>query len=250
MFGHFGIYLWRKSASNSPKVTNFVAVNIRLLLIILSLSCCAPVLRAATPFIPELNAVVRDYVKTEPVMLPPLDEGKLNELDDDIAYPPGVMPYTRHVVIDKGRRRLSLVNPHGVVLEKFAVCSSVNRGQKRKKDDCKTPEGTFKIIGIYNSTDWTYKDTGQKAYGPYFIHLYTAPFFGIGIHGTNAPYSVPGRSSHGCVRMVNDNIRLLRAMVNKDTRVTILSDTIQDILDADGRRESVEKGALPPLNPR
>lgn len=199
---------------------------------------------------PWVISIVQDYKHTESIKLPKIPEEKYDILEDDYAIPPGIMPYPRHVVINKAKRRLSIVNPHGDVMRNFPVCSSRNRGQKRKKDDCKTPEGVFSIIGIYNSTDWTYKDTGVKAYGPFFVHLNTHPFYGIGIHGTNAPGSVPGRSSHGCVRMVNDDIRLVRNMLFKDSKVTILSDTIQDITIGEGVRDGIEKGTRPPLHPK
>lgn len=200
------------------------------------------------PFFPALLDAIHAYKKTQPVKLPKPDPEKHALLDDAKACPPGFMPYTRNVIINKEKRRLSVVTPHGDVLQRFDICASKNRGQKRRKDDCKTPEGVFQIIGIYNSTDWTYKDTDQKAYGPYFVHLNTQPFYGIGIHGTSAPGSIPGRSSHGCLRMTNDNITLLRKMLFKDSRVTILSDTVQDITAEEGRRtgETV-RGARKPI---
>lgn len=204
---------------------------------------------AQVSFVPELYDVVSAYKDTEPVKLPKPDKSVYELLDDEYAYPPGFMPLPLDVVINKSKRRLSLVTRHGDEVGRFPVCSSRNRGQKRKKDDCKTPEGTFEIIGVYNSTDWTYKDTGQKAYGPFFVHLYTAPFFGIGIHGTNAPFSVPGRSSHGCVRMHNETITRLHKMLSKDSRVTILSDTIQDVVEGEGVRIDTEKGTRKPLHP-
>lgn len=221
----------------------------RVVIMLLSLSLGMPSVLAATPFQPELFDVVAAYKDTEPVKLPQPDKAVYELLDDEYAYPPGFMAYPLDVVINKSKRKLSLVTRHGDEVGHFPVCSSRNRGQKRKKDDCKTPEGTFEIIGIYNSTDWTYKDTGQKAYGPFFVHLYTAPFFGIGIHGTNAPYSVPGRSSHGCVRMHNETISRVRKMLSKDSRVTILSDTIQDIVEGEGVRVDTESGSRRPLHP-
>lgn len=202
-----------------------------------ALACCAA--RAAdsseapAPLLqPELAAVIAAMGAPAPVKLPAPPKEEWDKLDDHEPYPPGVMLYTRQVVVDKSARRLRLVTPHGEVLKSYPVCASANKGQKRKKDDSRTPEGRFEIIGIYNSTDWTYKDTGVKAYGPFFIHLNTHPFYGIGLHGTNAPASVPGRSSHGCVRLHNEDISALRRMVNKDTRVTILPDPADTDTDA------------------
>ena len=43
----------------------------------------------------------------------------------------------------------------------------------------------------------------------------------IGIHGTNQPGILPGRVSHGCVRMPNDAIRRLARLMPLGTPVTI-----------------------------
>ena len=48
------------------------------------------------------------------------------------------------------------------------------------------------------------------------------------MQGTNAPYSVPGRRSHGCMRMHNEDIVRVRQMVDKDSRVIILPDSVPD----------------------
>jgi len=43
----------------------------------------------------------------------------------------------------------------------------------------------------------------------------------IGIHGTNQPELIPGRISHGCIRLRNDDIRRLAALMPVGTPVTI-----------------------------
>ena len=43
----------------------------------------------------------------------------------------------------------------------------------------------------------------------------------IGIHGTNAPELLPGRVSHGCVRMRNEDILALSRLMPVGTPVTI-----------------------------
>ncbi|KRF11148.1 L,D-transpeptidase [Paenibacillus sp. Soil787] len=42
-----------------------------------------------------------------------------------------------------------------------------------------------------------------------------------GIHGTNDPSSIGKRTSHGCIRMHNDDVLELAALVPIHTRVTI-----------------------------
>ena len=43
----------------------------------------------------------------------------------------------------------------------------------------------------------------------------------VGIHGTNAPQILPGRVSHGCVRMRNPSILRLFRMMPLGTPVSI-----------------------------
>jgi hypothetical protein len=43
----------------------------------------------------------------------------------------------------------------------------------------------------------------------------------VGIHGTNEPYLIPGRVSHGCIRMRNEDILRLSRLMPVGTRLTI-----------------------------
>ena len=43
----------------------------------------------------------------------------------------------------------------------------------------------------------------------------------VGIHGTNSPQLIPGRISHGCVRMRNPDILRLAALMPVGTPLTI-----------------------------
>jgi len=43
----------------------------------------------------------------------------------------------------------------------------------------------------------------------------------VGIHGTNEPHLIPGRPSHGCVRLRNDKIRLLARLMPIGTPLRI-----------------------------
>ena len=182
-------------------------------------------------FPPEVTELIARYEGTEAPVLP--EKEAITEFDDETSFAPGRLHLPVNIIINKRKTRLYVVNAFGDTLAHYPVCCSRNRGQKKAKDDSRTPEGTFTVVGIYNSTDWTYKDTGQKCYGPYFVSLHTPGFYGIGIHGTNAPGSIPGRSSHGCIRMYNDDIRKVKQWVTKDSRVTILPDDPDDAKKAE-----------------
>lgn len=173
-------------------------------------------------FADDVEQAVTSYEGTSDPILP--DNKAISEFEDSMSFPPGRLPMPVNIIINKRATRLYLVNVFGDTLRSFPVCCARNRGQKHSSGDCRTPEGNFTIVGIYNSTDWRYKGTGAKCYGPFFISIHTPGYYGVGIHGTNAPGSVPGRHSHGCIRMHNEDIRTVRSMVTKDSRVIILPD--------------------------
>ena len=164
------------------------------------------------------------YEGTRQARLPGLE--KRAQIERVNSTVPGRMLMKREIMVNKDARRLYLLTAVGDTMLRYPVCSSLNRGQKMKADDCRTPEGTFPLYGIYNSTDWTYKDTDSKCYGPIFLSIKTPRYWGVGIHGTNAPGSIPGRSSHGCMRLHNENVLRLKPMVQKDLWVTVLPDRV------------------------
>ena len=170
--------------------------------------------------------MIRRYEGTAPVVLPKMEERK--KIERPLSAVPGRMHVGRNIIVDKQACKLHMVNTLRDTLLTFPVCSSRNLGQKHSEDDCKTPEGTFPLYGVYNSTDWTYKNTNSKCYGPWFLSLRTPRYWGVGIHGTNAPGSVPGRRSHGCIRMHNEDITVVKRLTQKDTRVTVKPDRVRE----------------------
>lgn len=184
---------------------------------------------ADAPSMPEaVEILIKNYRGTASPALPEFPDSVWSPLETPFSATPGRMRLPKKIVVDKPHTRLYVMNVFGDTLSRYRVCASLKKGQKEKMDDWRTPEGNFALMGVYNSTDWTYKDTKDKCYGPFFVSLITPGFWGIGIHGTNAPYSVPGRRSHGCMRMHNEDIVRVRQMVDKDSRVIILPDSIPD----------------------
>jgi lipoprotein-anchoring transpeptidase ErfK/SrfK len=86
-----------------------------------------------------------------------------------------------------------------------------------------TPSGNFYVRDRLITTD------PHGVYGPYAFGLsaYSKtltdwPGGGIiGIHGTNEPRLIPGRISHGCVRVKNSHIKKLFRLLPPGTPVTI-----------------------------
>lgn len=116
----------------------------------------------------------------------------------------------------------------------FPVCVGLNKGQKEKKGDMKTPECTaenpFVITEIVDASTW-HHDFGDGrgsilSYGHWFMRLKTPGHSGIGIHGsTNNENSVPGRGSEGCIRLRDDDlIQLKEKYAFVGMRVVILAD--------------------------
>lgn len=86
-----------------------------------------------------------------------------------------------------------------------------------------TPAGRFWIRTRMRALE------GGTIYGPYafgtgaYSVLSDWPGGGvIGIHGTNEPQLIPGRPSHGCIRVPNRNIRRLAQLMPIGTPVQIL----------------------------
>ncbi|HET7558430.1 MAG TPA: peptidoglycan-binding protein [Limnochordia bacterium] len=76
-----------------------------------------------------------------------------------------------------------------------------------------TPVGNFKIIN---------KDKGWGGgFGTRWLGL-NVPEGIYGIHGTNKPWSIGSRASHGCIRMFNHDVEVLWEWVKVGTPVTII----------------------------
>ncbi|WP_279008469.1 L,D-transpeptidase [Synergistes jonesii] len=112
-------------------------------------------------------------------------------------------------------------------LEKFAVAVGKNSGDKRKKGDCRTPEGIFSVKQVQDARSWSHDFHDgmgpiQGAYGPWFIRLKTG-WSGIGIHGTHDPLSIGKNVTEGCIRLANDDLdRLNKEYVTTGMKVVVV----------------------------
>ena len=85
-----------------------------------------------------------------------------------------------------------------------------------------TPAGHYWVRERLSNLD------GNAAYGPFafgtaaYSRLSDWPGGGVvGIHGTNAPALLPGRVSHGCIRVPNWNILKLKELMPVGTPIWI-----------------------------
>ena len=134
-------------------------------------------------------------------------------------------PYERFIVVDKERMLVILYDKYGRVEKEYKMACAKNYGTKQGEWDSRTPEGFFSAQGVYDSTDWLFKDKNGKVsqkrgqYGPRFIRLKNGK--GVGIHGTCSPGALGRRVSHGCIRIHNDNILELVEYVEKGMPIIV-----------------------------
>jgi lipoprotein-anchoring transpeptidase ErfK/SrfK len=85
-----------------------------------------------------------------------------------------------------------------------------------------TPRGTFTVrskLTRYRSLFYGPLAFGTTARSAVLTDWPAGGF--VGIHGTNEPQLIPGRVSHGCIRMRNDEIVQLARLMPVGTPVTI-----------------------------
>ena len=91
------------------------------------------------------------------------------------------------------------------------------------KASTRTPSGHFWVTEKFRVRGAPVYGThaiGTSAFAP---HLTDWPGRGVvGMHGTNQPGLVPGRPSHGCIRLKNADINRLYRLVPKGTPIEIL----------------------------
>lgn len=133
------------------------------------------------------------------------------------------------IIVSKKNFELIVINSQADTLCHFPCAIGINKGDKLKEGDCRTPEGVFTVSHILDSKSWSH-DFGdgygsrKGAYGPIFIRLSVPEHTGIGIHGTCFPESIGTRSTEGCVRLKNEDIVRLVKYLNIGTKVIIEKD--------------------------
>jgi lipoprotein-anchoring transpeptidase ErfK/SrfK len=145
------------------------------------------------------------------VALPKLPNGSSGWIPREAVF--DIRKVDTHLVIDRARLRATLYRSGRPVFR-----SIVGVGQPRWP----TPRGRFYVRErLTGFSDPIY---GSLAFGTNGRSAVLTDWPGggfIGIHGTNQPEILPGRVSHGCVRMPNSSIRRLDRLMRVGTPVTI-----------------------------
>jgi hypothetical protein len=164
---------------------------------------------------PEAGAVTVLLSSSDLLARPVSMETRLDGIDPKASY---------WVRIEKGKFMLSLMR-EAKVLKTFPVALGKNGGNKEKAGDMRTPEGTFSVERVQDSSAWVHdfgdgKGAIAGAYGPKFIRLKTG-WSGIGIHGTHDPASVGKKVTEGCIRLRNEDLAEVAPYVKPGTKVQI-----------------------------
>ena len=143
------------------------------------------------------------------------------------------------IVINIPQRRLFYFVPksRGKATEVITFPVSISRA------GWKTPLGETRIVGKHRDPSWfvpksireEHRDQGEADFPAYFppgpdnpmgmLALQTG-FAGIFIHGTNRPWGVGMRTSHGCLHLYPEDAATLFPLVKKGTRVRIIDEPL------------------------
>lgn len=146
------------------------------------------------------------------VLLPVRPNGSTGWIRDDAVE---LHTVDVRVAVDLDARELTVLEGDEVVLSTPVAIGNA---------DHPTPTGTFYVTDKLDTAD------PDGPYGPYALGLSAwsdvlTEFAGgdgqVGIHGTNVPSSIGQAASHGCVRVANDVIEQLVALLPLGTPVTI-----------------------------
>lgn len=140
------------------------------------------------------------------------------------------MAQSRMIIVDKPNLQLYVIENNDTLLS-VPICVGANYGDKERKGDKKTPEGSFSISQIQNASKWKHdfgdgKGEVSGAYGPWFLRIKMPKWASIGFHGTCFPETIGTRASEGCIRLSNKDIVRLKSVASVGTKVIILPDNI------------------------
>lgn len=129
---------------------------------------------------------------------------------------------TRRIVVSIPDRKLALIED-GKVVRVFPVAVGAL--------NTPSPVGTFTVITrVANPTYYrqghVVRAGKSNPVGPRWIGLSK---HGYGIHGTNAPRSIGKSASHGCIRMRNQDVEQLFALVRVGDEVDLIADRTADV---------------------
>lgn len=185
-------------------------LSMRLLYKYLALVAFACPLFFSCNFVGNTSEEVSDGLSdVEVYPCPPAEDTTLVYLRDSVYL---AQRNAAMIVVDKAKMMLSVLSFRSDTLLSVPITAGREFGTKQTDADDRTPEGVFRVRSIENSSQWPHTladgvSVEYDAYGPFFIRLDYPPGHRIGIHGTKHPHEIGRRTSEGCVRVRNEDIR-------------------------------------------
>jgi lipoprotein-anchoring transpeptidase ErfK/SrfK len=182
----------------------------------------------STDFLERLNPKM-NFSKLTPgteVRVPNVEPFKIEEMPETGNYPENPELKTRRIVINRKATILELYEG-----DKLIASVPIAPGSPAHP----TPPGNWKILGVASMPTFRW-DKGVLETGKRTSNFHMLPPGpnnpvgvgwiglnkpGIGIHGTNNPYSIGTWASHGCMRSANWDIVRISKMVTKGVPVEI-----------------------------
>ena len=144
---------------------------------------------------------------------------KSNGLKNDLILPGKLLKVNKtkfNILVDKSDNILTLKDSEGEIVKTYTVSTGKNLN---------TPTGTFTVEEKLVSPVW-YKvgaivnpDSSEYELGSRWMGL---SIEGYGIHGTKDPATIGKHITKGCVRMKNEDVEELYAVIPSGTKVTIV----------------------------
>lgn len=140
---------------------------------------------------------------------------------------------TNVLLADKSKRQLSLIDieslTKGQAKEQYNIDIGKNTGDKKKRDDSRTPEGIYRLLSRKTPPEIPFNTYGSVAfttnYPNYFDKYENKTGSGIWLH--SVPDKVPlTRGSRGCVVLQNSDIKKIEPAILLNKTFLIIDNKI------------------------
>lgn len=151
---------------------------------------------------------------------------------------------TNALLADKSKRQLSLIDleslSKGGAKELYNIDIGKNSGDKKKKDDRRTPEGIYRLLERKTPPEIPFETYGSLAfttnYPNYFDKYENKTGSGIWLH--SVPDKIPlTRGSRGCVVLRNDDIKKIEPAILLNKTFLIIDSKIDWIPSEEHTKE-------------
>lgn len=148
------------------------------------------------------------------------------------------------LLADKSKRQLNVLNleslQQGEVSEQYNIDIGKKTGDKKRRDDRRTPEGVYLLLEKKTQPEIPFETYGSMAFTtnyPNFFDKYENKT-GDGIWLHSVPDKVPlTRGSRGCVVLRNDDIKKIEPVIALNKTFMIIDSQINWVVEAEYQKE-------------